>query len=244
MGRAMAVAKKASKPTKSVSRSFRGLSAEERQKERRARLMEAGFSLFGTRGYPAVTVREVCAEAKLTERYFYESFDNLEVLFKTLYDKLHVELKQITFGAIARAARTPEAMAEASLRAFFQFVHEDPRRGRILLVDATSLGERMVAQTQGAINDYVELTRNLLVMLFPGLEAELKIDPGYIAQGLVGSLIFQFWRWASEGFTRSLEEVVASAMIFHRALSTYIANAQREHAEASKLAARPPFDAC
>jgi AcrR family transcriptional regulator len=233
----MAVTKK-----KAAGRSFRGVSGEERREERRKRLLEAGFALFGTRGYHAVTVREICAQAKLTERYFYESFDNLESLFKTIYNQIHVDLKQVTFGAIARAPRTPDGMAEASLRAFFQFVHEDPRRGQILLVDSTSLGERMLEQAQGAVKDYVDLSRSLIVMLFPTLENELKLDPGYIAQGLVGSLIFQFWRWAAEGFVAPLEDVVRTAMVFHRALSAFVATAQREH-EAEKAAQEKPSDA-
>ncbi len=228
---------------KAAARSFRGVSGEERREERRKRLLEAGFTLFGTRGYHAVTIRELCAHAKLTERYFYESFDHSEALFKTLYDQIHIELKQVTFGALARAPRTPDGMAEASLRAFFQFVHEDPRRGQILLVDSTSLGDRMIDQTQSAIKDYVDLSRSLIVMLFPSIQADLKIDPGYVAQGLVGSLIFQFWRWASEGFTAPLEDVVRSAMVFHRALSAYIVVAQRERAEAQKAAAETPPDA-
>jgi AcrR family transcriptional regulator len=218
---------------KTTGRSFRGVSGEERRLERRKRLLDAGFTLFGTRGYHAVTVREVCVHAKLTERYFYESFDNLESLFKTLYDQIHIGLKQVTFGALARAPRTPDDMAEASLRAFFQFVHEDPRRGQILLVNSTSLGEPMIEQTQGAIKDYVDLSRSLIVMLFPTLQAELQLDPGYVAQGLVGSLVFQFWRWAAEGFVAPLEDVVRTSMVFHRALSAYIVTAQRER-EAQK----------
>jgi AcrR family transcriptional regulator len=225
---------------KATGRRFRGVSPEQRREERRKRLLEAGFQLFGTRGYQAVTVREICAHARLTERYFYESFDNLEALFKTLYNQIHVELKQITFGALARAPRTPDGMAEASLRAFFQFVHDDPRRGQILLVDATSLGERMIDQTQGAIKDYVDLSRSLIVMLYPTIESELGYDPGYLAQGLVGALIFQFWRWAVEGFQKPLEELVQSAMLFHRATAAWVTNAQRERAEAKAALEKPP----
>jgi AcrR family transcriptional regulator len=229
IGRTMIATKR-----KKAARSFRGVSGEERRAERRKRMLEAGFTLFGTRGYPAVTVREVCAHAKLTERYFYESFDNLESLFMSLYDQIHVELKQVTFGALARAPRTPDGMAEASLRAFFQFVREDPRRGQILLVDSTALGERMREQTQGAVKDHVDMSRSLIVMLFPNIESELKLDPGYIAQGLVGSLVFQFFRWASEGFEKPLEDVVRTTMVFHRALAAYIVSLQRELPDAAR----------
>jgi len=67
--------------TTTKRRSFKGMSLEERQAERRERLMEAGLQAYGTQGFFSVTVRDICIEAKLTERYFYESFKNSEALF-------------------------------------------------------------------------------------------------------------------------------------------------------------------
>ena len=62
---------KVSVMSSSNRRTFKGQSQEERKAERRRRLIEAGINAFGERGYHAVTVRELCAEAQLTERYFY-----------------------------------------------------------------------------------------------------------------------------------------------------------------------------
>ena len=215
---------------------------EARREERRTRLLASGFELFGTRGYHAATVREICTHARLTERYFYESFANLQALFKAVHKQLHVDLQQRTFGAIARAPRTPDGMAEASLRVFFEFVREDPRRGQILLVEAANAGEEMREQAHGTIADYVNLSRNVIVMLFPTIQSELALDPGYVAQGLVGSLIFQFYRWAEEDFKTPLESLVNSTMVFHRALAVYLTKARLELAQA-KQAPEKPTDA-
>ncbi|MGH9792076.1 MAG: TetR/AcrR family transcriptional regulator, partial [Candidatus Acidiferrales bacterium] len=58
----------------------------QRSAERRARLIQAGVQVFGTKGFHSATVKQICAEAGLTERYFYESFENLNALFLATYD--------------------------------------------------------------------------------------------------------------------------------------------------------------
>lgn len=213
-------------PSKKVrNRTFRGVTAEDRRAERRQRLLDAGHKLFGARGYRGVTVREVCAEAKLTERYFYESFPNLDALFDATYAQINAQLKQVTFGALARAPREADAMAEAAVRAFFAFGHEDPGRGRILLLDPTNMGEQNMQRSQGAIRDFVELMRSLIAMLYPNAQIDLPFfRADYMAQGLVGVMIFLYWRWAGEEFATPLEDVVQNAMLFYRAL-----NAHAEH---------------
>ena len=57
-----------------LPRPYRGVSATDRRDQRRQRLIDAGLQLFGTRGIAAVGIVDVCAEAGLTKRYFYENF--------------------------------------------------------------------------------------------------------------------------------------------------------------------------
>ena len=69
-------------------RPWRGVSAEDRTSERHERLMEAGLDVFASTGYAACSVREVSRAAGLTERYFYESFENREALLTALADRI------------------------------------------------------------------------------------------------------------------------------------------------------------
>ena len=73
---------------KAAGRRYRGVSNETRMAERRLKLIEAGIKVFGSSGYHASTVKGLCQEAGLTERYFYESFSNAEALFTACY--LHI----------------------------------------------------------------------------------------------------------------------------------------------------------
>ena len=70
----------------SKERQFKGLSLSERKEARREKLIEAGIATYGTLGFFR-DGKDVCQEAKLTERYFYESFKKSEDLFQTIFLK-------------------------------------------------------------------------------------------------------------------------------------------------------------
>jgi len=67
-----------------TGRRYGGIDPEERQRQRKAKLIEAGLAVFGEQGYHNSTVRDVCKQAPLTSRYFYENFDGMEALFKAV----------------------------------------------------------------------------------------------------------------------------------------------------------------
>ena len=76
----------------SNKRRYGGVLPEERQRLRRAKLVEGAIEVFGTKGFHGATVREVCVAAHLTERYFYESFKTLPQLFLAAYSELREQL--------------------------------------------------------------------------------------------------------------------------------------------------------
>ena len=66
-------------------RTYKGASNEERRTERRQKLLDAAMKVYGAVGYHGATVKAICAEAGLTERYFYESFEKGEALLAAAY---------------------------------------------------------------------------------------------------------------------------------------------------------------
>ena len=145
-----------SAPTPSPRRRYGGVLPEERQRLRRAKLIEGAIEVFGTKGFHAATVREVCVAAHLTERYFYESFKTLPQLFMATYGELRDQLMARTLAVLKEAEPTPLGMLEPAIRVFLEFIRDDPRRGRIMLVDdvitaGTAIRESMeIIQAQGA----------------------------------------------------------------------------------------------
>ena len=66
-------------------RPYAGERPGERVLRRRQQFLDAGLELFGSIGYRATTVRILCKQAKLTDRYFYESFTSTEDLLLEVY---------------------------------------------------------------------------------------------------------------------------------------------------------------
>ncbi|BBX09666.1 TetR/AcrR family transcriptional regulator [Mycolicibacterium aichiense] len=112
-----------------------GLSATDRQAERRALLVRAAYVLFGDGGETAVSVRSVCREAELNTRYFYESFSDTDALLGAVYDEVAGELGGLLTAAMAGAANRRARLA-AGIRAVLEFSSADPRRGKILFTEA------------------------------------------------------------------------------------------------------------
>lgn len=113
-----------------------GISATDRQAERRALLIRAAFGLFGDGGETAVSVRSVCRAAELNTRYFYESFTDTDELLGAVYDEVAAELGEVLTTAMADAANDDRARLRAGIRAVLDFSSADPRRGKILFTEA------------------------------------------------------------------------------------------------------------
>src|SRR5256885_16518468 len=91
------------------ARRYAGASAVERRDERRARLLAAGLDALGTDGYAGATVRGVCARARLTPRYFYESFDDLDALLVAVFAEVAAPAAGVVLPPVAgSSAETPE----------------------------------------------------------------------------------------------------------------------------------------
>lgn len=125
------------------NRTYGGATSGERRAERRERLLEAGLDLAGGAGWPAATVRAVCARAKLTPRYFYESFEDRTALLLALFDAIAEEAAGRVLAAVADAPGDAEAKSRAAIGAFVDLLVEDPRKARVMFVEAA--GEEALA---------------------------------------------------------------------------------------------------
>jgi AcrR family transcriptional regulator len=115
------------------ARTYRGEGPEDRRSRRRARLLEAGLELLGTSGWQATTVTAVCERARLTPRYFYESFTDRDELLVAIFDEIIAEVRR---AAAAAAPRDGEEALRATVTAFVRVVTDDPRKGRALFLEA------------------------------------------------------------------------------------------------------------
>lgn len=117
-----------------MSRPYRGQAAEARSAERRARLIQAGVDLVGTQGVTAMTMRAVCREAELSQKFFYESFTDTDELLHEVYRSTFEHSRQ-AIEAAGDPAADLISRTRAGVAAAAQLVKDDPRICRILLVE-------------------------------------------------------------------------------------------------------------
>ena len=124
-------------------RTYGGVSAEERRARRRRLLLEAGLDVFGSEGGSAATMTEVCARAKLTERYFYESFADLDTLLVAVFDGVAAEAAEVVLAAVEDSPQEARDRARAAIGAFVEFLTDDPRKARVVFVEGLGTGVLM-----------------------------------------------------------------------------------------------------
>ncbi|MQY31878.1 TetR/AcrR family transcriptional regulator [Nocardia aurantia] len=113
-----------------ATRNYGGLSADQRRADRRARILDAGLDVIGRDGMSALTMTAVCGAAGLTERYFYESFANLDEVRRAVVDELLVEVTGVIMTALTVEPPELRGRCKAAATAMFDVLAADPRKAR------------------------------------------------------------------------------------------------------------------
>lgn len=189
-----------------AARRYAGASAQERQSQRRERLLDAAFDVFGREGYRHTTMRLICAQARLTERYFYEHFSGIDEVFTSVHKRLSSEVgNKIMLRAMAHLD-DPVAQTRAGLQAFFEFIKEDPRRAQILLIDAVTTGLTNPRNINAKVSQYADLLKERFKKRYPNLT--IPLDADLIVGGFVGMVIHTATVWTQRGFDTPIDLLV------------------------------------
>jgi AcrR family transcriptional regulator len=230
------------KRSATVTRRYGGIDAAQRRQERQRKLIEAGLVIFGSRGFHLSTVRDVCAQAGLTERYFYESFKTLCDLFDAVYADLRQQLQQCTTAAIMGQGLMPlqpMAIAEATLTAWYTFLHEDPRRARIMLFDAVSISDSGMRGAEATVQEFKSHLRSFLSEQFKDI-AQLGVDLDVIIAALAGATVYIAKNWVQSGFVQPITDILRHNMLIFQSLDQHFRQL-RQQPDAS--AGSPPHAA-
>jgi AcrR family transcriptional regulator len=144
-------------PARVPSRAYGGVSADERIAARRAKLLDAGLELFGTRGYTATGVKDVCRAAGLTDRYFYESFKDGGELFLAVFDRVCDELFAAVVAAVGAAGDEPERQLRMAIEAFVDVLTADSRKSRIVFTESAAAGADAAAHMRTTLRRFTAL---------------------------------------------------------------------------------------
>jgi AcrR family transcriptional regulator len=117
----------------SARRTYGGATADERRRRRRAALLDATLDVISSDGMKKLGVKEVCARARLNDRYFYESFRDCDEVVLALMDDLAAEAMAAFATTLASTEPELRTRVRACVETAVEFVTVDPRRGRLLV---------------------------------------------------------------------------------------------------------------
>jgi AcrR family transcriptional regulator len=192
-----------STPT-SHARPYGGVEAAERVARRRAKLIDAGL-LFGTQGFAATGVKDVCRAAGLTDRYFYESFANREALLVAVFDAIGEELLAGTATAVAAAPEEPAVKARVVIEQFVEALATDPRKARVLFVEAMSVADVVVEHARARMREFALLMAETARTYLPGYSDDELVMGALSMVGVVEQTVIG---WQRREFDLPVERLV------------------------------------
>jgi AcrR family transcriptional regulator len=187
------------------TRSYRGLSQDERRAERRARLIAAAIAVYGERGYHQATVKAVCEAAGLTERYFYESFSNSEALLIDSFNAVTYSVLGEITQAAKEAGRARTARSRAMLHAYFAALQREPQSARVFLVEIRGVSRAVDQAFDTALRAIGKEVARIVAP--PG-----AADDELLQAGVVGGVIHIALRWIEDGYQPDIESAVDTAL--------------------------------
>jgi len=189
-------------------RTYGGQSREQRRAMRRQQFLNAGLEIFGHEGFRLATVRGICRQAQLTDRYFYEEFGNVEGLLQAvycdcmdrIYQKLMAELRQLSAGDSMRK------VVDSTLEAFFTEL-EDPRVARVCMLEL----EGVSPETDTLYLSYIHRFALLLISMSHRVHPHWQLqddEAELLGTGLVGAIRQISTSWLMSGHTHNRQLLV------------------------------------
>lgn len=194
--------------TDKKGRVYGGVSPEARAAERRAALLRAGTKLFGTQGFRRTTVRAICREARLNDRYFYAAFESTEALLCAVYQHYALRLRDEVREVAGRTEGGLEARITAALEVYFELLR-DTCGARVLMLEVMGVSPQTDAVYQGNL---LEFARTIIEVARPrDIESEEALtDLRIIGMSLVGALTMSGMAWLLTDYREPVENMIRS----------------------------------
>ncbi len=187
-------------------RTYGGESAAERLARQRRTFMDAGLELFGTVGYRATTVRMLCKQAGLIDRYFYKTFTDTEDLLAAVYTESLDQIQTEVVTAIGEQATAKQI--EVGLEAFFS-AFENSRVARVCWLEVLGVSPGIDALYTSRIQQFAELLLQLGKSIMPNWSLDDE-ETRITGIALVGAISQSALQWLLDDY-RSPRTTLVSA---------------------------------
>jgi len=192
---------KRTNPLQAEGRQYAGVSLKARTKQRKEQFLQAGLNLFGTTGFRKCTVRSLCKEANLTDRYFYQSFGSLEALLTAVYERCMTDLGTNLVKVISEEYTNSgaEKAIIAGLEEYFIFL-EDSRFARVCMVELEGISPEVNALYYKYIDGFARLLKNFANHAYPHWKANDE-EQHIFAISLIGAMRQVATNWLENDYS-------------------------------------------
>jgi AcrR family transcriptional regulator len=188
-------------------RRYGGKTVEERDDERRARLLDAGLAVFGTVGYAASAIEAICSEARVATRDFYSLFGSKDRLLLAVDEWLVGEAAARINAVLAPGPFDVSETMRRGLRAYAEFFAADPRRVRVHFFEVFAVAADAWEHRRDTGDQLMEIFQSQARSLMDrGLipRRDLSITSG----ALLGATRYAMTDWATNRTAHSIDEVI------------------------------------
>jgi AcrR family transcriptional regulator len=205
-----------------ASRTYGGISAEQRRAQRRHALVGAGLDLVGTHGHARLTVAALCTRAGLNERYFYESFSTTDDVLVAVADEIATELTDAIVAAVSQTGPDARAKARAAIGAAVTLLTDDPRKTRIVFVEPLA-APALAAHRADLGRTFAQLIASE-GQEFYGAQTSLRIGAwaAFATTFLLGGLAETLTSWQRGDLAITRDELVERASEMFVAVAEYV----------------------
>lgn len=149
-----------------LPRGRHGLPREQVIASQRERILVATAEAMAENGYIGTSVAAILKRACVSRETFYEQFRSKEDCFEAAYQRA----VQLLLDRIAEATEAQDAAADAGaiarmdriLRAYLQYLVDDPASARLFLVEVFAVGSAAIARRAQLQERFVELIAAVL----------------------------------------------------------------------------------
>lgn len=194
-------------------RPYGGESRAVRTGRRRQAFLDAALEIFGTVGYRKATVKSLCKQAQLADRYFYESFDTLEDLLVAAYEDQVRELRGQMLSAFVSVPPTGTTLdvVQACLRAVFAGV-KDVRVARLIWLEVLGVSPRVDKLYAATLHEFASLLITLSRSKQPQWDLPKETER-VLGVTLVGGVSECIQQWLMDNYRGDVETLIAANLI-------------------------------
>ena len=195
----------------------------------RERILQTIVELTARGDYATVTVPDIVAAARMSNKTFYDQFPDKHAAFLAAYDEVFASLFAATWSAAAGRRNWVESVSDG-ITAWVDHLAADPDRARFGLVDVLAGGRDAAARVDESYQAFTQLLSRGYDNLPPG-----KTVPPIAAYAIAAGIAGLVSEWIVSGRAHELHELTPD--LCYAALAPFLGDAEARSTAEQLIAA-------